>query len=333
MNNFNRSHSYSVLLLLQLALGGALTQCMEHPKPPGAGGNFIFPPEGQDWTAYYLYQGQQFYIAAQPLTPSILTHYESGAVTITDPSKNLQFYYSPKTGFLYAILDPKKFGTRMTIAGQHFEYNPTTDQWEQRGGPVGQQLPDLEGELTQAITRRDEKGVKNALKKGATLEVTIAHVPALLYAARQWRMTNATEDKDILEILMGYAGTLSDPTLENVLSELVTAEYEDVLKFIISHNDKIAKRINARDTRQRTVLMRAAARGSEDIVAFLVKNGADVNAQDITGKTVLDYAEEAHKNHPSSKRKAVVDFLETKGATGKKSGILGWIGGGLGFGS
>ena len=47
--------------------------------------------------------------------------------------------------------------------------------------------------------------------------------------------------------------------------------------------------INARDLAGHTVLMIASSIGHFNIVKYLVKNGADVNLKDESGKTALDY--------------------------------------------
>ncbi|HQL82806.1 MAG TPA: ankyrin repeat domain-containing protein, partial [Spirochaetota bacterium] len=63
-----------------------------------------------------------------------------------------------------------------------------------------------------------------------------------------------------------------------------------------------------------TPLMEAAARGKTEIVRFLIKAGADVNARSDEGRTATGYASFMVIDDPGSPFKEIVEILKKAGA-------------------
>jgi len=66
------------------------------------------------------------------------------------------------------------------------------------------------------------------------------------------------------------------------------SDFNDV-KLLIGHGAEV----DWRDAFKTTALMYAASKGNKAIVIYLIKNGADVNAKDEQGNSVLSAAEES----------------------------------------
>ncbi len=77
------------------------------------------------------------------------------------------------------------------------------------------------------------------------------------------------------------------------------------VKLLVSHGAKV----DWRDAFSSTALMYAAALGNKDIILYLINNGADVNAKDKQGNSVLSAAKES-KN--SEAIEIVTSFINKK---------------------
>jgi hypothetical protein len=99
MSVYSKNHSYSILLLLQLALAGAITQCMHPPMIPE--GQFVTTTTG---TQFYLgTEGQLIPLAQQ----AIYTHQlPAGEQTITHPQTGVQYYFDIRNNCLVPVVQP-----------------------------------------------------------------------------------------------------------------------------------------------------------------------------------------------------------------------------------
>jgi uncharacterized protein len=64
-----------------------------------------------------------------------------------------------------------------------------------------------------------------------------------------------------------------------------------IVRMLIEKGAKVNLKASGWFIKQETALMWAAAVGDEEIIRMLLAHGADVNAKDDSGNTVLDYAD------------------------------------------
>jgi hypothetical protein len=320
-------NTFIALVVLQLGLGVTQAQCMMGHRVPQPGGYFVYETSG---SRYYLDPtGEKFNVGSQPLT-----EVPAGEAAIKDPSTDQSYYYYPTTGQLYPVLVPIAPYATVSSGTMSYYFDPKSNKWEVLPiyTPIVQHGLNPEEELPLAITNGDMKTVDDLLRnKHVSPDVYIAGKPALLYLAQRWKLTNAAEDRDMIVEILGYAGKLKDATLESILAGLTDKQYESVLEFLLRYPN-ITARIDARDDRERTALMKAAGSGDEGAVKLLISKEADINAKDRADHSVLDYAKYAYGKNPTKRQQRIVELLESRGARGAKPGILGWIAGALGFG-
>ena len=77
---------------------------------------------------------------------------------------------------------------------------------------------------------------------------------------------------------------------ETALMKALEYGYFEIVKYLVKHGADV----NARDNTNKTALMYASKWGQLEMVKCLVEHGADINTKDIDDKTALKYAFENH---------------------------------------
>ena len=110
------------------------------------------------------------------------------------------------------------------------------------------------------------------------------------------QLYSAVSNKDSLAV-KNFLEKKADPNFKKKtggfleISMLILAVQNDDIndvKLLVSHGAEV----DWRDAFKITALMYAANKGNKDIVLYLIKNGADVNAKDDQGNSVLSAAQE-----------------------------------------
>lgn len=102
----------------------------------------------------------------------------------------------------------------------------------------------------------------------------------------------AADGNDLLscETLLKYGANVNQPTPSKTTPLMIAASggYLDLLKLLIEVGQA---KVNLTDIGGRTALMRAADRGRSEIVATLLKLGADLYSRDCDGRNATYFAE------------------------------------------
>lgn len=160
-----------------------------------------------------------------------------------------------------------------------------------------------DGEIERKVPSVDE--LKAALEAGADVNESI-----------QWVVTHVVMEgqAELLQLLLEYGANVSGEVgfrlLEMTFSRYrlsvspdKKAAFKEIIRILISNGVSP----NVRNKHQETLLM-TSADDSEKMV-FLIECGADVNAQDITGRTALSYICSRY-NRISRKRKLITLLLD-----------------------
>ena len=148
--------------------------------------------------------------------------------------------------------------------------------------PTPEQVAERTELLFQAIENDDMEQAKACIKSGANVNaMRWGKGPTpLLYAIRE----NRTE---ILKLLLESKADLNNEEYRTMpfppLTLAISSKNYDIVAILI----KYGADINKVDGYDRSPLALAAILGSTDIVNLLLKSGADVNAKDTEGSTVL----------------------------------------------
>ncbi len=134
------------------------------------------------------------------------------------------------------------------------------------------------------------------------LMISIAHknkaiTTLLMNSGADWRAKNAhgqnslviavsTNKISIVQILLDYLDPSSQTSLRPALFYAMNHDYTNIAKLLLIR----IKGFDIKNEDGITPLMMSASKGNEELVTFLLENGASVNVTDNKGMTALDYA-------------------------------------------
>ena len=125
--------------------------------------------------------------------------------------------------------------------------------------------------------------------------------------------SDAPNRVEIAKLLIGAKAEIN-PKGDFVASPLLSAvEDLEMVKLLIASGAKV----NQQNFRGATPLMIAAGAGTPAVVRYLLEKGADVNARDREGNTVLAYAEERREFFEPFRRDEIIQVLRKAQADSK----------------
>eukprot|EP00485_Elphidium_margaritaceum_P009900 CAMPEP_0202686664 /NCGR_PEP_ID=MMETSP1385-20130828/2415_1 /ASSEMBLY_ACC=CAM_ASM_000861 /TAXON_ID=933848 /ORGANISM="Elphidium margaritaceum" /LENGTH=277 /DNA_ID=CAMNT_0049341285 /DNA_START=74 /DNA_END=907 /DNA_ORIENTATION=+ len=157
-------------------------------------------------------------------------------------------------------------------------------QWGAQNGPIGH-VSEHDKRLCDACRSGDYAIAKDALENGAQASVlfrlALGEITPIFLCASKGH-------KDIAELLIEYKADVNrtmdfDGTI--CLHHAASNDQPAMCQFLIDQGCSV----NCRDKLQRTPLMDAAEIGSIQVIDVLVKNNADLHAQDREHHTALSY--------------------------------------------